>query len=99
MNEEDKYMDKHQLSLELLKSMREIDARIDELKIILGDGPCPGQPERRQKILDRIERLIETRFCLVYSFMDINPSFELDPESLNPFEHFQAHYKLLKRQI
>lgn len=85
--------------MELLKSIREIDARIDELKIVLGDGPCPGQPERRQKIVDRVERLIETRFCLVYSFMDLNPTFQIDTESLNPFEHFGVTYNMLKRKL
>jgi len=100
MNEKEEYMDHRELSLELLKSIREIDCRIDELKIILGSGPCPGQPERRQKVVDRVERLVETRFCLVYSFMDLNPSLhKKNPESINPFDTLQIEYKHLKRNI
>ena len=96
---ENEQMDAHWLSLELCKSIREIDCRIDELKIVLGNGPTPNSNERRKRIVERVERLIETRFCLVYSLMDINPGLKKDAESLNPFDHFSVTYDLLKRNI
>jgi hypothetical protein len=95
----DDKMDPHWLSLELCKSIREIDCRIDELKIVLGEGPARKIDERRKSIVERVERLIETRFCLVYSLMDINPGLKKDEESLNPFDHFSVTYDLLKRNI
>ena len=96
------YMDRYRLSLELMKTIREIDARINELKGVLGTGPCPGMPERRQKIVERVERLIETRFCLVYSFLDLNPTYKdkrQEFESINPFDNIKVDYESIKRQI
>ena len=89
-------MDPHWLSLELCKSIRDIDNRLDELKIVLGST----KNERRKHILERVERLIETRFCLVYSLMDVNPGMKkLDEDSSNPFDNIRITYDLMKRQI
>lgn len=93
------FMDSRKFSLELLKSIRELDVRIDELRMVLGNGPCPGQPERRQAIVERVQRLVETRFCLVYSFMDINPNIKKTSESLNPFDAIPTDYDSIKREI
>ncbi len=99
---QNEYMDRYRLSLEILKSIREIDTRISELKLVLGTGPCPGQPERRTSLVERVHRLIETRFCLVYSFLDLNPTYkdkEREFESTNPFDNINVEYAGLKRQI
>lgn len=99
-------MDSRELSLELLKSIREIDCRIDELKMYLDyNRPAAGEPERRTYLIQRMERLIETRFCLVYSFMDLNPSIKNETagtqqvESTNPFENLNITYEDLRRKL
>lgn len=89
-------MDAHWLSLELCKSIRDIDTRLDELKIILGGI----KNERRKHIVERVERLIETRFCLIYSLMDVNPGMRpLNEDSTNPFDNIHITYDMVKRQI
>lgn len=54
---------------ELFASLRELNKRIDELQwIIKGDL---YREDKKQEIIDRIKRLIETKFCLISSIYDI----------------------------
>lgn len=91
-------VDSRTLSLELLKSIRDIDSRIDEIRLILL-GRSTNVEERRQTLQKRVEKLIETRFCLLSSFADINPSFGKHTDSTNPFEAITSNYSTVKRQI
>jgi len=77
------------LCYELLDSIKVIDARIDELhKIIKTDGR-----EKRKELIERIEALIDTRFKLVYSFLDVSGN----KSDSNPFNNMTVTYDMLKR--
>lgn len=54
---------------ELLCSIRELNRRIDELKIVYRQPSCQG--EIKNFIKDRIWRLYDTKFCLIHSIYDL----------------------------
>lgn len=96
-------MDPQHLSLELLKSIREIDCRIDELKKYLEFNKYQmNQEETRAYLLRRIEGLLEDRFCFVYSFLELNPVIknerDLLSENTNPFKNLGITYEDLRRK-
>lgn len=73
------------MSLELIDSIKNVSARIDELRMIVKDG------NKTQRLVERIERLVDTRMKLIYSFMDINP--HINPDKTNPFSSINVTYK------
>ena len=73
------------LSLELVDSIKTIGVRISELKSIIKDDKY----ERRLKLVERMERMVETRMNLIYSFMDIKSN----RGSENPFINIDVTYK------
>ena len=81
------FLEKQRLSVELLKSIRDIDVRIVELKLAK-DG-----------IIQRIDDLIHTRFLLIHSFMDTNPNMDKTDKGTNPFEKIDTSYQQLKREL
>lgn len=97
MSSYNEYLHPRRLAIELLHSIRDIDCRISELKMLIDMNGL--QQEKRKYILARIATLIDTRFKLVYSFMDVT---KRDPElcdSSNPFDYLQIEYRHLRRQI
>jgi hypothetical protein len=64
---------------------------LDELKWIVKDGLC--KESGRREIVDRIERLKETRMCLIYSLMDVRKQTE---STLNEKIDLSKLYKELK---
>ena len=85
-----------QMSLSILESIRCVDARLDELKMIarLTDF------ERREVIRNRMTSLLDTRFKLICSFMDLNAdNSAIDRGMMNPFDSLKITYHDLKRQI
>lgn len=123
-------MEERHFSLEILRSMREIDVRIDELKSMLstrnptrrkktfadwlkaalfyelrfsgrGKQPRDWNKDRRRATRAKVERLIKTRFGLMYSFMDLNGYKKHLPKErrsrTNPFDNIGANYEQLKR--
>lgn len=100
---QDQFMDERNLALELMKSIREIDCRINELKLIyriVGDDKPMGL---KNDIAKRIERLIETRFCLIYSFNDLVPTLQSSEEkndmTTGVFEAMKLTYTNFKRKL
>lgn len=85
------------MAIELLASIRETDCRIDELRHLVNLDDIAN--ERRKNILRRINRLIDTRFCLVYSFMDVTGRRRDTKDSTNPFDHMNINYEDLKRKL
>jgi hypothetical protein len=57
------------LARHMLASIKEVNIRIRELKGFLSDGCC--KEDKKNEILQRIERLIDTKFCIIYSIYDI----------------------------
>lgn len=76
---------------QLLSSIRDINRRLDELKWIVKDKLCTE--EGRKEIVQRIERLSETRMCLIYSLMDVKKQVE---NTLNQELDMTKLYKELK---
>jgi hypothetical protein len=54
---------------EILNSIRELNRRIDELKIVIKSGWC--DEKGKKKLIDRIVALMDTRFNLIYSVQDM----------------------------
>lgn len=82
--------------MQLLDSIKLLDARIDELKKLTVNG----ETERRHRVQDRMKSLIDTRFNLIYSFLDLNGHKNPDGvEHMNPFENFDIDYSDLKRKL
>jgi hypothetical protein len=54
---------------EMLSSIRELNRRIDELKIIYRQPSCGG--EIKDFIKDRMWKLYSTKFCIIYSIYDL----------------------------
>ena len=73
-----------ELTLQLLSSLRNLDGRIDEILISFGKGWLT--PEGEKEARDRIEKLMDTRFKLVFSMMDLN---------LPLSQHLEAENKIL----
>jgi len=65
---ENNSQDFHQFFRELLSSIKETNRRIDELKWVLRSSICTD--EGRNKVIKRIEALVQTRFCLMFSIYD-----------------------------
>lgn len=81
----------NQLSWHLLDSIKSIDHTIRELKWTLS---IISNQEDSQKIKERVERLIHTRFTLVYQLLDLvgnNPRCILAQRNIG--------YKQLKRDL
>ena len=85
----DEKLSNARMSIELIDSIKTISARIDELKMIVKQN---GH-DRRQGLVKRVERLMETRMKLIYSFMDINPHYVID--KFNPFNGLGIKYSQL----
>jgi len=90
--EEPDRLDSRWLGIELCRSIRDIDCRIEELKRCLD----MVKDEHKVVIRKRVGRLVETRFCLIYSLMDTHPVIT-KTDSLNPFESFRITYEMVKR--
>jgi hypothetical protein len=97
-DDDQEFMDERQLSLELLDSIKSIDVRIDELKKIFKRHPMSEEDERRGAITERMRSLVETRFSLMYTFMDLNNRMK-KRGALNPFDIIDVEYNQLKREI
>jgi hypothetical protein len=89
------FLDKQRLSIELLKSIRDIDVRISELKLMLVNHSS----ERRNWVVQRVDDLIHTRFLLIHSFMDVNPNTNKVDKGTNPFDFIDTGYTQLKRKL
>lgn|SRR3990167_6207648 len=99
MEEEQKeYLEPRRLSLELLASIRNLDSRIDELNMIALACPKYKDEDRRHTTVKRIASLLETRSCLVYSFMDIN-GIKRSEFNANPFADLHITTIDLKRPL
>ena len=61
------------LMRELISSVRDIGKRLDELKMVLKEDLCA--PEKKHIIIDRIKKLNETKFELIFSVYDIRKQF------------------------
>jgi hypothetical protein len=58
-----------ELARGLFAGIRETNIRLRELKNFLKEDLC--KEDRKEEILKRIERLVDTKFCLIYSIYDI----------------------------
>jgi ribosome recycling factor len=54
---------------EMLSSVRDLNRRIDELKNIVKAGWCTE--DSRKKVLERVAKLTDTKFCIIHSIYDI----------------------------
>ena len=54
---------------EMVSSVRELNRRIDELRLVIKSGWC--DEKSTPKVLDRIARLMESKLCVIYSIHDI----------------------------
>lgn len=93
----DNYLDPRVLAIEMLHSIRDTDVRLDELKSLVKLDDI--QNEKRKSILKRIGRLIETRFQLIFSLMDVTKRNPRLVDSSNPFDYLEFEYKEIKRKI
>ena len=55
--------------MEMISSVRELNRRIDELKYVVKSGWC--NEDCKQKVVDRITQLNETKFRIIHSIYDI----------------------------
>jgi len=83
---------KQVLSLEILRSIGDIDSRISELQIIIRTDPA-----NRAELVERVGKWIKTRFSLVHSFMDLNPNEGKTDNGNNPFDKIDTGYHSLSR--
>lgn len=92
-----------ELVAQILSTVRSLDARLDELKLIMTAGVL--DPNARLALRERMERLVESRFCLVYSLMDLRCAtvsylnFDGNNESATKMFSATSYYDKLKRQI
>jgi hypothetical protein len=74
-----------------------LDGAIDTLVEIVSKEMC--KEEFKEELKSRAERLLQTRFCLTYSLMDIRPSIakilEVDEHSI--LSSGSALYNAIKR--
>jgi len=63
------YLETVNLLTQLLKSIRDVNRRISELKWIIKEKLYNKQ--EKKTITSKIERLYETRMCLIYSVFDV----------------------------
>ena len=96
MSEED-ILEPRQLCLELISSIRLLEARIDELSGVLGD-PTTVVYERRIGILSRLDSLIDTRLKL-YESLEIALERSRDGSELNPFRDIEFRYEELQEHV
>jgi len=54
---------------EILCSIRELNRRISELKLVIRSGWC--NEESKKKVIDRIMALNNTKYCFIYSIQDM----------------------------
>jgi len=95
----DDYMDARLFCLELLRSIREYEARIDELIIMLDCQDGFIENERRFSALARLEGLISTRELLIDSFHKVSDRSKAEAngrETSNPFDQITAKYADLR---
>lgn len=93
------YIEDRRFCIELLNSIREVDCRINELKMLINTNGL--QQEKRKNILKRIFHLIDTRSKCTYSFMDVvgRRKVSKHPDISNPFDALEVQYRDLSRQI
>jgi len=59
----------YNLLMELLSSARDINRRLDELKLVIRGGVC--STEGKRKALERVNKLIKTKIMLAHSIYDV----------------------------
>jgi len=96
----DDYLDARLLCLQLLGSIREYEARINELITVLDyHAGFVVENERRLKALARLESLLDTREKLIESFYKVSNESKCRArgrDSSNPFDNITAEYVDLK---
>ena len=97
MIHDDTYLNPRILAVELLHSIRDIDCRIDELKMLIDANGL--QQEKRKRILERICTLIDTRYKLIDSLEEVTKHDPDLGDSCNPFDYFVIEYDELKSEI
>lgn len=83
------------LCRELIDSIKMLDVRINELQMIVKSNPYGD--DRRTGIVQRIERLIDTRFKLLFTLMDVTSENQMNPMSI--FGKIGVDYNSFKRPI
>ena len=91
--DEPEYMDDRQMCIELATSINSLEARIDELRIIMNTGSYALKDTRRQSMLERVVKLNDTKHRLMYTIMDIAGAQALEEQSSNPFVQIDTSYK------
>jgi len=88
-----------ELARELFSSVRDLDCRVYELKLLISKGSELGK-DANNHLRSRVKSLVNTRFCLVYSLLDIREKLlkSVGPESAS-FLSFEYFYANLKRQL
>lgn len=68
------YLEFQILLTQLFSSIRDLNRRLNELKGVIKSESCSD--EGRRLTVKRIERLNETRMCLIYSVFDLRKKAE-----------------------
>jgi hypothetical protein len=91
-----------QLMLEMLSTLHVIDARIDENVRLLRENFIVE--ERKPEVREKVIRLIDTRFCIMHSLMDLRErivkmfSDDISAEFRRALE-FTEFYKSIRREL
>jgi hypothetical protein len=86
---------------ESFSSIKELNRRIDELRMVINAGWCEG--ESKKKVLNRISLLMATRCSLIYGIYDMRlkiidsfPVHSNEKKGMEKILKFETLYKELK---
>lgn len=93
------YLPTRAVWVELLDSIRQYEARISEVLMMLNTSETHFIKERRIKSLERLSKLIETREKLLRSFLKVHKIMSKKEDTFNLFCRLDFQYEDLKHKV